>query len=207
MSHIQCDLNPDLAARPDTTPDPPIDLTRIPAGRPGMADVLRECRGWEIRPYPQPVNDALAPFLAGADRTVYLHGAAGCGKTWLAAAILFHLRLRGRGVDCKWGSFLPVDLFAHWVRAWDAGRERIAWWTNCPVLVLDDIGAARTTDAVTEAMEFLLVRRYRRNLLTIATSNLDLPRLDAGGGARIASRFRDGLIVNMGQQDLRGHSE
>jgi len=57
-----------------------------------------------------------------------------------------------------------------------------------PVLLVDDLGAERYTEWVQEQIVQLLDYRYRNNLSTIITSNLNLKELRDKVGERIYSR-------------------
>jgi len=172
-----------------------------------MQDAYRACDAdWELQPYPDAVAAAVQPLLDGYEHMLYLHGGNGSGKTWLAVAVLLHLRATGRGGNCKWGSVAAMDMLAAAARDMQGGRERLAWWAESTVLLLDDLGAARGTPAGNEAVEFIVARRYRARKIIIGTSNVPLSAIDAMGMARTASRFQDGIVLDMGNHDLRGRT-
>jgi DNA replication protein DnaC len=121
---------------------------------------------------------------------VFLWGDVGCGKTYLAAAIL-HDWIRHEHT----GLFLPVpDLLDH-IRAsynqpkstdWNDPLERARETT---ILLLDDLGAEKPTDWVREKLYQLLTHRYIHMKPVIAPSNLSPDQLEAHIGDRAVSRL------------------
>ena len=59
----------------------------------------------------------------------------------------------------------------------------------CEVIILDDIGAEKSSDWVEELLYSLIDLRYRMQRATILTSNCDLTELEASLGERIISRI------------------
>lgn len=109
-----------------------------------------------------------------AGRWLYLHGPVGAGKTALAYAIL--QELLGKGVA---GIADTVPDLMDQLRP---GRDDQAWermeaLRGAELLVLDDLGAQRNTEWVTETLFRLLNHRSRALLPTIITSNDSLGQL------------------------------
>jgi len=121
---------------------------------------------------------------------IYLWGNTGTGKTHIACAI---------------GKFLLKDGFN--VIFYSSGKllEKIREDYNVNdnnvegifatlmdfkgILILDDIGAEKTTDWVVERLYIILNERYEQMLPTIFTSNCDLQTLCDQIGDRIVSRI------------------
>lgn len=109
------------------------------------------------------------------DENLVLSGLPGRGKTHLAVAALKR-EIESRG---KPGHFLYVPKLLDEIRkrysdSWDGDRPeeyeaRIARW---PLLLLDDLGAERSTPWVLERLTLLLEERQDRSLITIVTTNL-----------------------------------
>lgn len=101
-------------------------------------------------------------------------GPCGVGKTHLAVGILQALILergvQGRFVDCK-------ELLKQIQNSYTAGTEQTERQVLRPaleaeVLVLDELGAARRTDWVSDMIEHLLNMRYNDRKTTLITTNL-----------------------------------
>lgn len=131
---------------------------------------------------------------------LFLHGSSGWGKTHLAAAII-NARIEHR----EWG---PPGVFARGPDLLRRLREgfrdetygaRLEAFSNCPLLVLDDLGAEyrrRDDEAMSWASEqlYMILDTRQVNLLqTVVTSNETVDSL----GARIADRLlatRRGIV-------------
>jgi DNA replication protein DnaC len=178
-------------------------------------DIPERYRKWEFDDFSEAVraeaNKFFIPDKTHYDNirhepmTIYLHGNVGTKKTSLACAILRRWRRAGLPSQCGggYGEFVDADRFAAAVRNLEDGRHMILSWRNAHVLLLDDLGAARSTPAVVEQLCFLVSYRYNHCLPTIATANLSLPELATALDARIASRFQEGIVLDLGTVDAR----
>lgn len=105
---------------------------------------------------------------------LYFFGPTGVGKTHLGVAILKTLLQRKIPVlfvDCN-------ELFFHLKRAYDPDSLESELGILRPVMeteiiLFDDIGAHRTRDWVYEIYQTIINYRYKENLMTLATTNLD----------------------------------
>lgn len=79
-------------------------------------------------------------------------------------------------------------------------RERAM---TCKLLILDDIGAERPSEYVCERLYDLINHRYTNMLSTIYTSNLTPFELGDRLGARIESRVRSAVQINLVGSDRR----
>lgn len=125
--------------------------------------------------------------------SLVLGGGTGVGKTHLAVAMVQELVSRG-----KCAIFVPtVDLLDEVRAGYESGKadqiQRGAREADC--LVLDDLGAQRTTDWVAERLFALLDDRYRNGRQTVITTNAvsmkDLSEGLGDRGARITSRLSE----------------
>lgn len=138
----------------------------------------------------------LFPF---ADHGLLLMGPCGLGKTHLAVAVLREL-VEAKGA---WGLFTEFSSLLRRIQdTFDPRSETPSWAVMQPtleaqVLVLDDLGATRTTPWVLETLGLILNERYNARRLTIVTTNrLDAPpraeeALADRIGERLASRLAE----------------
>jgi len=121
--------------------------------------------------------------------SLLLLGATGVGKTHQAYGAL---RLIAQaGVRARWVATTAADFYAslrprHGI---DSEQEFRAV-ANAPILLLDDLGAAKNSEWVEEVNYRLINWRYERELPTILTSNLGPKELAAELDERVASRLR-----------------
>lgn len=110
-------------------------------------------------------------------------GPCGVGKTHLAVAILHALiterGVGGRFVDCK--ELLKAIQNSYSANNEQTERQVLRPALEAEVLVLDELGAARRTDWVSDMIEHLLNMRYNDRKTTIITTNL--PYASAGAAA------------------------
>src|SRR5690606_16756155 len=120
-------------------------------------------------------------------RWLFLSGPVGTGKTALAYAILQELLAQG---VVGLAETVP-ELMDH-LRPGrdDQAADRLEMCKTVDLLVLDDIGAQRTTEWVTERLFVILDARYRDQRPTILTSNEHVESLERlPGWRRITDRI------------------
>ncbi len=155
--------------------------------------------------------------LKNDNKGVYLYGNTGTGKTRLAASIA-----NARIENVKQAVFLTFsELIESIKRSFDSGStgEIMELVKSTPFLVLDDLGAERTTYFVSETLFSLINARMNSKLQTVITSNYSLDRLadrlavrgkngqieDDVPGKRIVSRITEMCyVVAIGGEDWRG---
>lgn len=141
-----------------------------------------------------------------------LSGPCGVGKTHLAVSVLRELVLhRGaRGLFWEFSHLLRrlQDTFDR--RAESSSAAILSPAMECEVLVLDDLGYARTTPWVQDTLGLIINERYNNNLLTLITTNReDNPPAGEESladriGARLASRLAEMCwSVRMDGDDFR----
>lgn len=171
-----------------------------------------------------PADNALAleaarQFVAGSIRNLLLCGPTGTGKTHLlygigramtrdasTAIVMERGYEKARTVPAVHPQFWTVPNLCGALRraAWDHEHDPEPDVTTCPLLLLDDLGADRSTDFVLESLERIINERYTWDRPTAYTSNLDLDALLARYGDRLLSRFAEsGRIVTMQGRDRR----
>ncbi len=149
----------------------------------------------------------LAMACADDGSSLVLGGGTGVGKTHLAVAMVQLLVSRG-----KCAVFVPtVDLLDEIKNGYGDGRsdqiERGAREADC--LVLDDLGAQRTTEWAAERLFALMDDRYRNGRQTVITTNAAsmkaLGESLGDKGARIISRLSESAqALFIKAKDYRG---
>lgn len=130
--------------------------------------------------------------------SLYLTGDRGTGKTHNAAAMVKEIMLdktpdHGR-CGIRWIS--AVDLLLEIRGSFRDGSEQsedgiIEDYGECRLLILDDLGAEKTSEWSLQTLYTIIDRRYREERQTIITSNLSLDELAAQVDDRIASRLSE----------------
>jgi DNA replication protein DnaC len=150
-------------------------------------------------------------------KSLYLFGGRGRGKTHLAVAIMRQAIL---SLEPKKGNldyfeisenrmpfFITIPdlllLIRDTFRSSDEVSERqlIEKYSQIPLLVLDDLGAEKSSEWSIQTLYTIIDRRYREEMQTIFTSNLSLDELKDRLDDRITSR-----IIGMCKQpcELKG---
>lgn len=125
------------------------------------------------------------------NRGLRLWGNYGCGKTHLVSAIMNNLVAKGE--PCM---FVVVPELMDYIRQGIKNAEKASTATELieaakkvDVLILDDLGAEKTSDWVKEQLFILINARYEKQLTTIVTTNYPLTKLIEQLGQRIISRI------------------
>ncbi|MEU5655068.1 ATP-binding protein [Streptomyces sp. NPDC047737] len=141
----------------------------------------------------QVTEAALAPSLRARRQvttgpSLLMAGVVGAGKTHQAYGAV-RLLVQG-GVGVRWRATTAADLYAD-LRprpGFDSERQ-LAAVSRCPLLIIDDLGAANASDWTEEITYRLINRRYNYELPTLITTNLRISDLRAYLGDRVASRL------------------
>ncbi|MCX7919040.1 MAG: ATP-binding protein [bacterium] len=123
-------------------------------------------------------------------RGLLFWGKCGTGKSHLAVAILKALIHKGYT-----GLFYNTITLLDAIRAtYDSSDESATWdlidrVCDTDILVLDDLGAEKTSGWVNERLYAIVNKRYENRKTTIVTTNRDIPELKEQIGDRIYSRL------------------
>ncbi|MYQ48758.1 ATP-binding protein [Streptomyces sp. SID4985] len=181
-----------VAALPDE-PEPVSPLEALSAGMPpryqaAVADHPK------VLDWVRDVAEAAVAPGRGARRQVttgpslLMAGVVGAGKTHQAYGAVRLLVQNGVGV--RWKATTAADLYAELRPGSDTDSERmLAAYSRVPLLILDDLGAAKASEWVEEVTYRLINRRYNYELPTLITTNLAIRDLRSYLGDRVTSRL------------------
>lgn len=122
-----------------------------------------------------------------------LYGKAGSGKTHLACAITRHI-IEQKRIQVIFTRI--VDLLSEIRQTYSEDEycrtenesDLIRKYAGAPLLIIDDLGAEKTTDWVRQILYQIIDERWIEQKPIIVTSNLNLEELEARFEERIASR-------------------
>lgn len=139
------------------------------------------------------------------DSGLFLYGPPGTGKTHLAVSVLQEiLKKRHKGLF-----FTVPDLFDEIRQSFVPGNEEnniLEKVKNAEFLVLDDLGAEKSTEFVIEKLYQIINSRYNDVLPTVITSNKTITEIAELIGTRAASRLRQmSYGVQFSGMDYRLH--
>ena len=138
--------------------------------------------------------------LQDDNRSLFLTGENGLGKTYKAAGILCnwieklsYSQLKNCHEISNWPIFITVPELLMKIRncfsLQQCEESVVEKYSRCPVLVLDDLGVEKTTDWALQTLYIILNNRYSNFMQTIITSNLTIEEIGSKLGDRIASRI------------------
>jgi DNA replication protein DnaC len=142
----------------------------------------------------------LADQFPVVDRGLFLLGPPGVGKTHLAVAALRRVvgEKGGRGVFYDTRELLRVIRKTYDPVSRSTEGAVLDPVVSADLLVLDDLGAEKTSEWVEETLNYIVNERYSRKRLTIFTSNYDISddatdpdSLQARVGFRMYSRLHE----------------
>lgn len=212
MARILAARNIDLVAvaAPAEEPETVSPLEALSAGMPpryraAVADHP------DVLAWVRAVAEAAVAPNQGARRQVttgpslLMAGVVGAGKTHQAYGAV--RRLVQSGVGVRWRATTAADLYADLRPRPGVDSEReLAAVSRCPLLIIDDLGAAKASEWVEEVTYRLINRRYNYELPTLITTNLAIRDLRAYVGDRVASRLAQMTTrVEFEQVDRRRH--
>ncbi|MFI1382953.1 ATP-binding protein [Embleya sp. NPDC020886] len=122
--------------------------------------------------------------------SLLIAGTTGTGKTHQAYGAVRGL-LRA-GVRLRWNKITTAALYAAMrPRQGHDTEGEMRELSRCPLLILDDLGAAKTSEWTEELTYRLVDHRYEYMLPTLFTTNLPIPRIRDVLGDRVASRLAE----------------
>lgn len=141
--------------------------------------------------------------VIGKGMSLLLLGPTGTGKTYQAYAALQALSLSG--MLTPWCFATAADIYAKLRPRHKVDSEEVfRGYANTRLLVIDDLGAAKSTEWTEEVNYRLINHRYEQELPTIITSNVAVPELKAAIGDRVASRLAEMTVrVTLKGEDRR----
>jgi DNA replication protein DnaC len=122
--------------------------------------------------------------------SLLLLGAVGTGKTYQAFGAIRALALSG--AYCSWLATTCADMYGR-LRPGNGvdGEREFRAFADARLLLLDDLGAAKTSEWTEEVIYRLINHRYEHEMPTLITSNEGPDRLKAALGYRVASRLAE----------------
>ncbi|MFF4362932.1 ATP-binding protein [Streptomyces sp. NPDC001351] len=130
-----------------------------------------------------------APGIAQG-RSLLIVGTTGTGKTHQAYGAIRSLLIAG--VRLRWKATTAADLYAELrPRPGHDGERELMDLARCPLLIIDDLGAAKNSEWTEEITMRLVNRRYNEMLPTLITTNLGMADLRQHIGDRVASRLTE----------------
>ncbi len=150
-------------------------------------------------------NEKLVKDLRGIEGSIVLIGKTGSGKTHLAISIFREAKVS----DARNGYFITVPELLLKIRSaftpgsTETEEDLIKRFAGYEILVLDDLGAEKTTEWSITTLYLILDRRNREMKRTIVTTNLTLQDIENTLGARIASRLAEMRVIKLNMQDYR----
>jgi hypothetical protein len=137
------------------------------------------------------------------NQSIFISGAPGLGKSHLAVGLLIESGVRAptkhRYTDTQ--KFLGEILSA--IKTDVDYSSLINQMGDYHMLVLDDIGAEKTTEHVRAVINQIINDRIMNERLTIVTSNLSLEAIAEKFDQRLSSRLSGFKVVNMTGTDYR----
>ncbi|MEV7680611.1 ATP-binding protein [Streptomyces sp. NPDC088341] len=122
--------------------------------------------------------------------SLLIAGPTGTGKTHQAYGAI--RALLARGVRLRWEATTTADLYARLrPRAGHDAERELQTLARSPLLFLDDLGAAKTSEWTEELTYRLINRRYEHLRPTLITTNLPTAELRTTLGDRVASRLAE----------------
>ena len=142
-----------------------------------------------------------AEFLKkGQNHWIYLVGNKNSGRSYLAAAMVVDAAKKDKGPICFLDSSLRIrelnDLYL--AKRKDDFQNRLDYYSNVPILVLDDFGNEFKNDFIRDAIVFqILSNRASKRLFTIFTSDFQIDEIQELYATSKAGAIRAKQIANI----------
>ncbi|GAB3213299.1 hypothetical protein GCM10027294_43560 [Marinactinospora endophytica] len=129
-------------------------------------------------------------FTIAPGKSLTLLGPTGTGKTHQAYGVINGLV--ESGLSFRWEVAAAADIYAQLRPRHGIDSEaEFSRFARADLLVIDDLGAAKTSEWVEEVNYRLINYRYERECPTLITSNVPVKELVPQLGERVASRLRE----------------
>ena len=135
----------------------------------------------------------------GVNDWLYLKGMKNSGRSYFAAAIVVDAAKHNKGPIAYLNSSLRIkDLYDISSKAKERFQKDLDFYSNVPILVLDDFGNEYKNDYVRDAIVFqILSNRASKRLFTIFTSDFSLEEIEILYSTSKAGQIRAKQIVNL----------
>ena len=154
---------------------------------------------------------AICKTLIEKPESIVLTGDTGSGKTHLAVAILREFVTAGKVISPRDAIFTTVPDLLLSIRSGfgdssgftQSEEDFVNSYAKTPFLILDDLGAEKSTEWATATLSAIIDKRYRELLPTVYTTNLTLDEIGNQLSRRISSRMSDAKIIKLSMPDYR----
>ena len=148
-------------------------------------------------------NDKLVSGLKEItkDQSLVLRGSTGCGKTHLAISII--KEQQGDNSIFVTAPDLLLKIRSSFNGGMESEEEIIKHFSEIKTLIIDDLGAEKTSEYSITTLYVILDRRIRECRQTIITTNLTQSEIETTFGARIASRLSGMENIKISMPDYR----
>ena len=156
-----------------------------------MEEVLRSCRSYA------------ATFTPASGNLLFV-GGTGLGKTFLSACVARTVADRGYSVVYETAAHLFAKLEQAKFSPNEDNRREAARFTECDLLIIDDLGTEMTNSFVSSQLFSCLNERKLRRKATIISTNLSLEELRDRYSDRVFSRITsDYELCKLTGSDIR----
>lgn len=131
-----------------------------------------------------------AQNFSEASGNLLFSGATGLGKTFLSACIAKTVAERGYSVVYESAGHLFANLERAKFSGDESARQQAAKYTDCDLLIVDDLGTEMPGQFTTAALYSLINDRILRNKAIIISTNLNSDDLPRRYNPQIESRLR-----------------
>ena len=128
-------------------------------------------------------------FSTGVGNLLFV-GGTGLGKTFLSACIANAVAEQGFSVAYESAPQLFSKLEKHRFNPDEETRIQVANFTNCDLLIIDDLGTELPGNFVTAALYSLLNERLLADKAMVISTNLNIDEIAARYSPQIASRLQ-----------------